>query len=61
MVKQILIIVGISLLATAGQALGDPYTWNGSESTDWNALANWTPEGVPVDGDNVVIANVTTD
>ena len=31
------------------------YTWNGTVSTDWNNAQNWTPNGVPVDGDHITI------
>ncbi|PJE40783.1 MAG: hypothetical protein CUR32_10350 [Flavobacterium sp.] len=36
-------------------------TWNGSNSTDWNNPANWTPNGVPSAAHCVVIPNVTND
>jgi len=28
-------------------------TWNGSQTTDYNTAANWTPSGVPASGDNI--------
>jgi hypothetical protein len=31
------------------------YTWNGSNSNDWNTATNWTPNGVPGVIDNVLI------
>lgn len=31
------------------------YTWNGTTSTAWGTNTNWTPNGVPVAGDNVTI------
>ncbi len=34
-------------------------TWNGSQNTDWNTAANWTPTGVPTAAHCVVIPDVT--
>ncbi len=31
------------------------YTWNGSTSTSWNTVTNWTPNGLPGSLDNVTI------
>lgn len=31
------------------------YTWNGSNSSNWNTNTNWTPNGVPGSADNVTI------
>ncbi len=36
-------------------------TWNGSESTDWDAPCNWTPYAVPTSDDDVIIPDVTND
>ena len=33
--------------------------WDGSESSDWNTGANWTPEGVPSSAENVTIPAAT--
>lgn len=33
-------------------------TWTGATSTNWNVATNWSPSGVPVATDRVVIANV---
>ncbi len=33
------------------------YSWDGSESSDWQDLTNWTPEKIPTYADNVVIPN----
>ena len=30
-------------------------TWNGSVSTDWSTPANWTPSGVPINLNDVII------
>jgi len=35
--------------------------WDGSSSTDWNVAANWTPAGVPVSTDCVVIPDTAND
>ncbi|MEI6750820.1 MAG: hypothetical protein WCM93_16810, partial [Bacteroidota bacterium] len=34
-------------------------TWDGSESTSWGDEFNWTPSGIPQDGNFVIIPNVT--
>ncbi|MBN2390429.1 MAG: hypothetical protein JXR84_06885, partial [Anaerolineae bacterium] len=39
----------------------DGKTWNGSVSSDWHTAGNWTPTGVPVIGDDVIIPDVTND
>ena len=31
------------------------YTWNGSISSDWGTATNWTPSGIPVAIDNIII------
>ena len=31
------------------------YAWNGSSDNLWSTAANWTPNGVPGTGDDVVI------
>jgi hypothetical protein len=36
------------------------YTWNGSVSSDWATLENWTPNGSPSSVSNVNIPNVGT-
>ena len=35
--------------------------WNGSVNTDWDVANNWTPTGVPLASDCVVIPDVTND
>lgn len=35
------------------------YTWNGSVSTDWNTASNWTPVGVPIAIDHILIPDCT--
>ena len=30
-------------------------TWDGGATGDWNVSSNWSPAGVPVTGDDVVI------
>ena len=36
-------------------------TWNGSANSDWNNDANWTPSGVPVATNCIVVPDVTND
>jgi hypothetical protein len=49
-----LLLACFFLFGKAGQSQTS-YTWNGSLSTDWNAAANWTPNGIPGAADNVTI------
>lgn len=35
--------------------------WNGSVNTDWDVANNWTPTGIPLASDCVVIPDVTND
>jgi len=37
------------------------FVWNGSVSTDWGNPANWTPNGIPDDGDTVKIGTSSKD
>lgn len=34
--------------------------FTGKTSVNWNSAANWSPEALPVEGDNLVIADFTT-
>lgn len=36
------------------------YTWNGSADSLWSNSSNWSPNGIPTPGDNVIIGNVAT-
>lgn len=36
------------------------FTWNGSTSTAWNEIGNWTPLGVPVSSSNVIIPDAAS-
>jgi hypothetical protein len=38
-----------------------PLTWDGSTSTDWNDITNWTPQNIPTALDDVIVPNVTND
>jgi hypothetical protein len=35
-------------------------TWNGSVSSNWNEPLNWSPHGVPIFNQDVIIPNVTS-
>lgn len=54
---------GFILLVTAAMLLmsilagAETVTWNNVSGGLWNAYTNWTPVGVPVPGDNVVVNN----
>ncbi|MBN2779237.1 MAG: right-handed parallel beta-helix repeat-containing protein [Bacteroidales bacterium] len=41
--------------AQASKSVVTDLTWDGSESTDWQDPANWTPEFVPASGNNAII------
>jgi hypothetical protein len=52
----LLLVVGFLLVKPSYAVV---YTWNGSISTAWGTMANWTPNtGVPGAGDDVVIVSV---
>jgi len=36
------------------------YTWNGSQSTDWSTIENWTPIGSPSSISNIIIPDAST-
>lgn len=38
----------------------DSYLWNGSQSTAWSTIENWTPAGTPSDISSVVIPDAST-
>jgi hypothetical protein len=35
------------------------YTWNATGTASWTTASNWSPNGVPANGDNVVFSNAT--
>lgn len=37
------------------------YTWTGTTNTDWSTATNWSPNGIPADGDEVIIDDVAND
>ena len=49
------IVFVAAFLGMASAALGDARIWNGSVNTDWFTAANWTPSGIPGNGDAIVI------
>jgi hypothetical protein len=56
MMKGLLGIMFVAaFLGMASAALGDARIWNGSVNTDWFTAANWTPSGIPGNGDAIVI------
>lgn len=53
-------IVLIIVLCTANaQAAAAAYTWTGGSSTFWNNSGNWSPSGIPTNGDSVTFAGGT--
>ncbi|MBE8727442.1 T9SS sorting signal type C domain-containing protein [Flavobacterium hungaricum] len=48
-----------SMAAPLSVTMTGSKVWNGDTSTDWNVSTNWTPNGVPNDGDCVVIPDLT--
>ena len=53
--------LAVLLLAAGGRAAAAIKVWNGSVSRYWNTAANWTPSGVPVNGDDLVFPLVASD
>ncbi|WP_232675957.1 hypothetical protein [Nocardioides sp. R-C-SC26] len=45
------------VLASPGQA-ATAYTWSGASSSTWSDARNWTPSGIPADGDSVTVGPV---
>lgn len=43
-----------------GNAFGQK-TWTGSTNRDWDNASNWSPAGIPIATDDVIIPNVTND
>lgn len=54
--KRFILLMGIFVCAQAAISQ-TAYTWNGSVSTAWNTPANWSPNGIPSNTDNVTIVN----
>jgi fibronectin-binding autotransporter adhesin len=50
----------MSLLTGAHGARAATFTWVGDGSAPWNVATNWSPEGVPSTGDEVVIGETRT-
>jgi len=48
------------IIAVLGDSMLTSATWNGSVSTDWMNVNNWTPNGVPSDLADVVIPDAST-
>ncbi|MFN8347614.1 MAG: BspA family leucine-rich repeat surface protein, partial [Spirosomataceae bacterium] len=36
-------------------------TWTGANNTNWADAGNWSPAGIPANGDNIIINNVAND
>jgi len=53
MKKLFLLLAIVTLLITNGTFAQK--TWTGITSTAWNTATNWSPNGVPAAGDNVII------
>lgn len=54
-----IIFIGMALLTAFSPLVAQTtYTWIGGDST-WNEPANWSPNGVPGTGDNVIIGSGT--
>ncbi len=52
-------VASADLVWTVTELAGDELVWNGSQSTDFADLYNWTPNIVPLAGDNVRIPSGT--
>jgi autotransporter-associated beta strand protein len=57
--KKLCVFLSVVVILSAGlqPAYAVTKTWNGGSSTDWNTAANWSPNGVPASGDDVVMGN----
>jgi len=45
---------------TLSKSLLERYVWDGSESTDWFTVENWTPVGSPSSNSNIIIPDAST-
>ena len=57
--KMIFVLTGALILFVANQGRAGLITWTGSENNSWHNAANWDPQQVPVDGDEVEIPSGT--
>ncbi len=48
------------LEATLGSSQLTNFTWNGSTDSDWLTPTNWTPNGTPSSGDDVIIPDAAS-
>jgi hypothetical protein len=49
----------LSVLLTAGRCAAVTYTWTGAISSDWFAVGNWNPAGIPGASDTINFASGT--
>jgi len=54
-----LILLGLLLAHDAGTAQGATRTWNGSEDSAWSNPDNWSPTGVPQNGEFLVFPDIS--
>lgn len=52
-IRAMLLSLAFTLLASTAQAQ-TTYAWNGAVNNQWSTAENWTPIGVPTDGDSLV-------
>ena len=51
-------ILSAAILSVASIAFGAEFSWNGGNLGSWNDKTNWSPEGVPGNGDTVDLSGV---
>lgn len=49
------LVLTTSLVFISFQSFSISYTWNGTVSTNWRTSANWTPNGIPTNGDDITL------
>jgi hypothetical protein len=59
MKRRILVFILFSLIG-CGVGKSTTLSWANTNGGDWNIATNWTPNQVPVSGDNVIITNSGT-
>jgi hypothetical protein len=58
LVTGLLTAVPVTTLGAPAARAATAYTWTGAESSAWGAIANWSPPGIPQDGDSVTLGPV---
>jgi autotransporter-associated beta strand protein len=53
--KRLIFLILLLMFGVASNAFAIAYQWNGVTDTDFDTGTNWTPNGIPVSGDDITI------